>query len=91
MSLDRRGFRAITSEGDIMKGISHLIAIILMTLILLAAEAWAQLPPIIDLNVTPGTESAKVTRIYGDDAEDHLGSTACIRRWKCMSKLSIFP
>ncbi len=43
---------------------------------LTASAAWAQLPATIDLNVTPGTESAEVTRVYGNDTGDALGRIA---------------
>jgi FG-GAP repeat protein len=49
------------------------IVITCLTLVLLAAGTWAQLPSIIDLNTAPGTESTEVTRIYGDDVGDALG------------------
>jgi FG-GAP repeat protein len=54
-----------------MNPMKHLTAIILS---LLAATAAAQLPSTIDLNVTPGTESADVIRVYGDDDQDWLGT-----------------
>ena len=57
-----------------MKNTNHLITVILISL--LAAEAWAQLPSTIDLNVTPGTETAGVTRVYGDETNDFLGNAS---------------
>lgn len=57
-----------------MKSKNHLIAITLIIFISLAVAAWAQLPSTIDLNVAPGTESTDVTRVYGDDSGDILGS-----------------
>ncbi len=41
---------------------------------LTAAAAWAQLPATIDLNVSPESEASPLTRVYGDDWGDNLGT-----------------
>ncbi len=42
--------------------------------VLLEGFASAQLLPLVDLAAPPGSESARVLRVYGDDAGDRLGS-----------------
>lgn len=37
-------------------------------------QADAQLPALVDLNVTPGSEAAPVVRVYGGDNNDQLGN-----------------
>lgn len=51
--------------------IKSAIAVMATALIVFcASEAFGQLPPIIDLDVPPGTEASPVLRIHGDDAGD---------------------
>ncbi|MCC6491141.1 MAG: FG-GAP repeat protein [Candidatus Hydrogenedentes bacterium] len=49
-----------------------ILCIIMMQLASLAAVA--QLPPLIDLCVPPGTETTPLFQVYGDDAGDYLGT-----------------
>jgi len=54
---------------------SRRLGVILLAFVA-AGTSWpaqAQLPQVIDLDTTPGTEGTPVLRIYGDDAADQLG------------------